>query len=215
MNSTHPWIDALPLREPPRQDRARRTVVRLLDAASDLVKTDGVGALTTGKVAEIADVPIGTVYRYFRDRDELVQALVGRQRFEMDAAITTEMAELSVDSWREGFRAMVEAVIRQARQRPGYLQLRALAQSSVGVRQAEAAERWVTAMLSSPVSGVLSGLDAADISRCAATIVAAVQGMLPHLYYADEAALPRLLDDTQQLVCSYVEAFGRARGVQF
>lgn len=63
------------LRHDPIQARARNTTRELLDAARELVNEIGIDAVTTGKVAERADVAIGTVYRYFPNRATLLNTL--------------------------------------------------------------------------------------------------------------------------------------------
>ena len=69
----------------PRQRRAFETRAAMLRAVEVLVAQEGWEAVTTTRVAEQADMAVGTVYRYFQDRealllaayDESVERLVG------------------------------------------------------------------------------------------------------------------------------------------
>lgn len=65
---------AEPARPQPVQDRALRTRAALLAAVEALVAAEGAGAVTTTRVADAAAVSVGTLYRYFADRDDLVLA---------------------------------------------------------------------------------------------------------------------------------------------
>lgn len=61
-------------RPPPLQSRAHRTRDALLSAVEDIVAADGTQAVTTTRVAQATGVAVGTVYRYFPDRDALLLA---------------------------------------------------------------------------------------------------------------------------------------------
>ncbi|WP_165066119.1 TetR/AcrR family transcriptional regulator [Marisediminicola senii] len=58
------------LRNAPRQKRAGRTVATIEAAVRDILADPewGRDRLTTGQVAKLAGVSIGTIYRYFPDR---------------------------------------------------------------------------------------------------------------------------------------------------
>ncbi len=64
----------MPRREP-TQARSQATMSRILDAAHNVIEDRGVFGLTTGLVAETAGVSIGTVYRYFGDATDIIDAL--------------------------------------------------------------------------------------------------------------------------------------------
>jgi AcrR family transcriptional regulator len=68
-------------REPrrnPRQERSRALVDAILTAAARVLASVGVEESTTTRIAERAGVSVGSLYQYFRDRDELLGALVER-----------------------------------------------------------------------------------------------------------------------------------------
>jgi len=58
----------------PRQKRALATRGALLDAVERIVAADGPGAVTTTRLAEETGVAVGTIYRYFADREALLLA---------------------------------------------------------------------------------------------------------------------------------------------
>ena len=62
-------------RRVPAQERSRRRVERILDAAARLVVEHGVDALTTRDIAEAAEVPVASLYQYFADKDDILLAL--------------------------------------------------------------------------------------------------------------------------------------------
>ncbi|MFF8911043.1 TetR/AcrR family transcriptional regulator [Streptomyces olivaceoviridis] len=66
------------LRRLPVQKRSVERFERLLDACAELLDEVGYSALTTKEVARRAEVPIGTLYQFFADREGLIGALAAR-----------------------------------------------------------------------------------------------------------------------------------------
>lgn len=81
-------------RRVPRQERSRRRVEQILDAASGLVLAEGVDALTTRSIARAAGVPVASLYQYFHDKEDILLALVERDMAEMDSRLLADMARL-------------------------------------------------------------------------------------------------------------------------
>ena len=68
-----------PAREPDfHQDRARRSYVALLDAATALFSARGYDAVGTPEIAQRAGVSVGTFYRYFEDKHEIYLEIARR-----------------------------------------------------------------------------------------------------------------------------------------
>jgi AcrR family transcriptional regulator len=65
-------------RELPLGPKATRTREAILAAAAQQFVADGYQRSSMAAVADAADVSLGTVYQYFRDRSDLVAALVQR-----------------------------------------------------------------------------------------------------------------------------------------
>ena len=66
------------MRKVPTQMRAKERVQRILDATEALLIESGVSSLTVNDIATRAAVPIGSVYQYFNNRDEVLHALCDR-----------------------------------------------------------------------------------------------------------------------------------------
>ncbi len=98
---------------PLRKD-AERNLRRILDAAKEVFATRGL-AVTMDDVAHHAGVGVGTVYRRFANKDELIEALFVEQ-IEALAALARE--GLAHDDAWEGFVFFMESALdRQARDR--------------------------------------------------------------------------------------------------
>ncbi|MEU1151232.1 TetR/AcrR family transcriptional regulator [Streptomyces sp. NPDC005863] len=62
----------------PRQARSAATLARVLRAAEEIASSAGLEEMTITGVAERAGVSVGTIYRRFEDKEQLVNALTER-----------------------------------------------------------------------------------------------------------------------------------------
>lgn len=67
-------------RKRPRQARSESTVATILEATARILEQQGLGALTTNRVAQCAGVSIGSLYQYFPTKDALLVELIRRER---------------------------------------------------------------------------------------------------------------------------------------
>jgi AcrR family transcriptional regulator len=72
-------------RRAPMQARSRKTVTRILKAAAAIADELGVEAVTTRTIADRAGVSYPSLYRFFADREAILDALMERHCAELDA----------------------------------------------------------------------------------------------------------------------------------
>lgn len=99
------------VRRQPAQRRARQTVEAILDAVARILKREGVGAVNTNRIAEVAGVSIGSVYQYFPDKRAILTALHQRHVDEIDRIVETKLVENANASLDDLIRAMVEGMV--------------------------------------------------------------------------------------------------------
>lgn len=68
-------IPAVPLLNQPKQARSRQTVLSILDAAAELFATQGYDHTSTSDIATRAGKPVGSIYTYFKDKQQILLAL--------------------------------------------------------------------------------------------------------------------------------------------
>ena len=108
-------------RRVPQQSRSIERVERILDTAARLVVAEGVDALTTRGVAELAEVPVASLYQYFADKDEILLALVERDVAEMDAQVSTDLGMLEVLSVGSIVETTMRAFVKVYLRRPSFV----------------------------------------------------------------------------------------------
>ncbi len=101
-------------RKAPRQERSRRTVERILDAAAHVFHEQGYTAATTNDIADEAEVSIGSLYQYFPNKDALLVALTQRHIASATAGLTDLLGRLRTDdSFEPVLRAVVDFLVEQ------------------------------------------------------------------------------------------------------
>lgn len=118
---TTPVADAS--RRIPRQQRSRERVERILDAAVRIVLENGADAVTTRSVADLAEVPVASIYQYFADRDGLLLALAERDMAEMDEQVATDLGALELLSVPSVIEATMRAFVAVYHRRPAFVQI--------------------------------------------------------------------------------------------
>ncbi|MBA2618074.1 MAG: TetR/AcrR family transcriptional regulator [Rubrobacter sp.] len=79
-------------RRAPRQERGRRRVAKILDAAEKVFAEAGYEAATNTEIAERAETSIGSVYQFFPNKEAILEALVDRYLEELRALHDTELS---------------------------------------------------------------------------------------------------------------------------
>ena len=59
----------------PQQERSRAALAKIVQAAEKILRKAGIDGFSMAAVAEAADLPIGNIYRRFKGKDELLQAI--------------------------------------------------------------------------------------------------------------------------------------------
>lgn len=77
----------------------------MLECAGELLREGGVDALSTRSLAERSGVPVGTIYRYFQNRDAILDAYLDRDLEQIEASIVAALLATE----RVTFRSMIEA----------------------------------------------------------------------------------------------------------
>ena len=67
------------LRRRAKQGRSQATVDAILEASARVLMRHEYAASTTNRIAEVAGVSVGTLYQYFRNKDEVFDALILRE----------------------------------------------------------------------------------------------------------------------------------------
>jgi AcrR family transcriptional regulator len=113
----------LSLRNAPLQARSRASLGRVLDAAEVVLERDGAEHFSTTAVARMAGVSVGSVYRFFPDKQALAEALAVRYWSDF-ADLVAGVAEAdALEPVADPASAVLDVLAAGFRARPGFLAL--------------------------------------------------------------------------------------------
>jgi AcrR family transcriptional regulator len=99
-------------RSTPRQQRSREMIDRILTAAAQVLAEKGYAGLSTNRVAEVAGVSIGSLYRYFADKNELIEQLRARSSADVLADLTGALTAAVAMPARDGVHHILSVLVR-------------------------------------------------------------------------------------------------------
>ncbi len=105
------------LKRLPVQARSRTRVEAILDAAAEVLARGDLDALTIRAVADGAGVPTGTIYQFFTDKEQLLQAVSLRYVAATHDTLQAALAPRRAD-WREDLDAVVDGYADMVRGAP-------------------------------------------------------------------------------------------------
>jgi len=105
----------------PQQARSRRTRQRIVEAAIESFETLGYDETTTAEIARRAELAIGSVYDYFRDKRAILLEILHDTVEQMADLVVQGLAP---EAWahadpREGVRRLLDLVFHSRTLRPG------------------------------------------------------------------------------------------------
>ena len=77
----------------PKQERAKETVAIIIEATAKVLVKKGYSGATTNHIAEAAGVSIGSFYRYFKNKDLAVRALLEYETKRAEALLVGELSK--------------------------------------------------------------------------------------------------------------------------
>lgn len=190
-----------PLRVRPQQARSREKVDRILDAAAVLIADEGLGQVTSTRIAREAGLPPATVYHYFKDRDAILMALASRTMERVDAAIVAAMPSAD-DHNPQSWLRLIDLIYEQYRATPGFVPMLAALRSTAELRSlADASNRRVAEFLADRLLQGAIRLPRPRLERIALMLSDACQALF-------EKALLEEPDEARAIVAELKEMIG-------
>ena len=195
------------LRHAPTQARSRERLRRVLDAADEVLAEAGADAFTTTLVAAQAGVPIGSVYRFFPDKEAIVEALALRYWSDLEDLVAGVADADGTEPVDDPVTAVFEALILGFRARPGFLSLWYGGLRTERVRDATRPTR--TAIARS-IERILArrwpDTPRRERARVAEMVVLAGDGLLREAFRRDRTGDQAVLTESKLMLRAYIAA---------
>ena len=104
----------MPLRRKPSQRRSQERVALILESTAEILRTRGIGEVTTNSIAEQAAIPVSSIYQYFPNKVEILAALYRDYLAAIEAVLDEfDTPERLALPWEAFFTESLKAVYRQ------------------------------------------------------------------------------------------------------
>jgi AcrR family transcriptional regulator len=179
----------------------------VLDAADHLLATEGPGAFTTTRIAQAAGVPVGSVYRYFPDKQAIVEALAVSYWSDFEDLVAGVAETDERDPLDDPSSAILDTLAAGFRARPGF---RALWYGGLRTEEVRDATRPTRTAIARSMERIFAvhrpAAPEADRVAVARMVVLAGDGLLREAFRIDPDGDPTVLAESKVMLDAYAEA---------
>ncbi|MGD9914879.1 MAG: TetR/AcrR family transcriptional regulator [Rhizobiaceae bacterium] len=201
------------LRKTPKQNRASEIVEKILSATSYLVGTHGTAKVTTSAIAAHLGIPVGTVYRYFANKESIFSALAERYHVHKDGRFSHFQEESAKFATTDEFiRTLVSSVLNHLRDEVGYVNFLKV---SIHLpdhyeQNIRSAERWANAMSRLERFSDLDIPDSRKLTFFRLAMLVSITAQERVLLCEDEEEAARLEEEYKVMLSSYVQHYAKS-----
>jgi AcrR family transcriptional regulator len=177
----------------------------MLDACAEILDESGYDGLSTTKVAQLADVAIGSVYQFFPDKRAIAQELALRNLEMFGERVAQGLAEGDFAHWYDAVGTVIDIFVDMHRRVPGFSVLRF--GDIADVRLLDAGEE-NNAVVADRLGGLLveafSVPDTPAFARALTVAVEAADAVLKLAFRDVREGDPALLAEAKRLITGYL-----------
>jgi AcrR family transcriptional regulator len=185
------------------QRRSAERLTRILDACADLLDEVGYDDLSTRAVAQRAAVPIGSVYRFFGNKRQMVDALAQRNLERYSERVTQRLRTAGDGGWREAMDAVLDEYLEMKRTAPGFSLVDFGNQIPVGARHTEPNHR-VADRLTELLSGYLNREPDEELRRVFLIAVETADTLVHLAFRVAPEGDQKIIDEMREMLRAYL-----------
>lgn len=186
----------------PQQHRSRETVEKILAAADAEIGEVGLHAASTTTIAKRAGLSVGALYRFFKDKDEIADALTAEYLSDVWASHQDLARGHAADDLTRTVSDWIAQTAREQVRHPGFFRLAEAPPDSAGAA-AEVREQLVTVFAGALRQHGVVGEDdelLRAVELCAETVRNAL------VRSPDDAARTRVIGELDVMIPTYLAA---------
>jgi AcrR family transcriptional regulator len=192
----------------PQQARSINKKEKLLSTAYALFCEIGYYKTTTPEIAKRAGLSVGSLYSYFKDKNDLFLAVLDRYYEKFGEIRLQALSELNDSSipFRDSFRSLLKRLIEIHKESEALnIEIRILAYSDPQVRERARAQRTIVrAAVLESLGKNASRLRVTDLEAAAEVIDELVGGIVHRIAFKEsELDGERILDAAVDAICAY------------
>ncbi len=177
----------------------------MLDACADILDEDGYDGLTTTRIAQRAEVAIGSVYQFFPDKRAVAQALAVRNFERFGDRVAARLAEGAFADWSDSVGAIIQVFVDMHRTVPGFRVLRFGDVADTNLLDAGADNNSVVAEgLREMIVRTFDIADTPELARALGIAVEAGDAVLKMAFRRNPDGDPAIIAEAERLIHGYL-----------
>jgi len=188
-------------RKQPRQKRSQETCAVILEAAARILESEGLGGLTTNRVAKRAGVSVGSLYQYFPSKEAILAEMIRGLRRSLLSDCEAAAETVRGRPLPEAVDALVRASLRHHLVRPALARVLERAEEELPLEKDLKA---IKGELMTLVKGVLEERDVANAGQVAFDLIALSHGLASAAIASGETDLENLFQRLRRAAMGYL-----------
>ena len=204
--------DELPERSLPAQKRSRERRERILEAAARVFSRVGIGGATMDAIAVEAGTSIGSLYRFFRDKEAIFQTL-HESHFETARVFVDSFAseELLALPWEDVIRGAIDGFFAFTLSDPGFTAVWAsLSFTGAMVEEGEVVNRELALRIAPLVERVFPAIPRGKLPVVCTVIVELVSGMSLTIARREGKDREVVMEELKEVMVRYLRPYATA-----
>lgn len=203
-------IEARGAAQPRRQARGQQRIEQILHAAAAVFAEQGYDAATTNAIAASAGISPGSLYQFFKNKDDIARALADHYAAQLAAlrgAVFTR-PEIEGAGLEDTVDTVLGPLIAFNLAHPGFKALFARTDMPAGLRDAVAPiQSAIHTRVAELVALLLPDRPRAEITRIATVAMQIVRGMIPLIVEASGPERDALTSELRAVLVSYLRQY--------
>ena len=199
-------VAATSTRRIPVQGRSHETVQRILQATSRLLERVPLDEITTSRVAQESGVSVGGLYRFFPDKQAIIDAIAVQHVKEFEAQVRSKLLRTLPLNGKKFLGSVIDSFVEFLDDRPDFRTIVFGRHISAGTREQQIRPDIGAAGLVKQVLGLVLGVkDAATLTLKIRIASETGERLLAYAYeQGDSAERRRVIEELKTMLAGYL-----------
>jgi AcrR family transcriptional regulator len=192
------------VRRTPVQERSSVTVHHILKTASELLATESLEQITTSRVAHAANVSVGGLYRFFPDKQSIIDAIAVKHVEDLRSVLEQRLGTSLPDDGPAFLGMVVDAYVAFLDERPDFRAIALGRHVSASTRQKHASPDVGPAALVKTFILDQIGMDVGDLDLKIRIASEAGERLIAYAYEQPQTQRQAIITEMKAMLSKYI-----------